>query len=402
MHPMYLFNPIMKTIYTLIFLLFIIVTATYAQNVTGRFTLNGTIKRPNVTKAILIYNATVIDEYKYIQVSDSVEVSDNDFVFSGYLAEPVMAKLQIGGEELRFAIEPSVMTLTIPDTDPDSFILEGSRLHTHVETMGRIRSGLYEKIAEIRGKIADPNEQDEGTVKKNQQALDSLNSVLSKADIVYAKENPDYFFGIQMLGFQMRALSFGINTAKEARDMFNSFSPEFRQTLSGKITNILIKSRENTQAGGIAPEFSVKDIDGNTIDLSRFSNKRYVLIDAWASWCAPCVKSIPHVKELYNKYHDKGLEVIAISRDEDLQAWRNAINKYETQDWHHILAEKEPGSVMKGHFIEDDIMNLYPIFAIPKYFLIDMEGVVIGSWDGAGKKNMNELDQILARIFVDD
>ena len=66
--------------------------------------------------------------------------------------------------------------------------------------------------------------------------------------------------------------------------------------------------------GEAAPEFSLPGANGDTIKLSSFRGK-IVMIDFWASWCGPCRIANPHVVKLYEKYKDKGFEVLGISID---------------------------------------------------------------------------------------
>ncbi|MBR6883905.1 MAG: TlpA family protein disulfide reductase, partial [Bacteroidales bacterium] len=84
----------------------------------------------------------------------------------------------------------------------------------------------------------------------------------------------------------------------------------------------------------------------------------YVILDFWATWCAPCVQSIPTLKEVYAKYHDKGLEIYSISQDSKAKEWKTFVAENE-MTWINVLA--------KGGKVYKD----YGIQFIPTVFLID-------------------------------
>lgn len=116
----------------------------------------------------------------------------------------------------------------------------------------------------------------------------------------------------------------------------------------------------------IAPAFIIKDTAGNDIKLEKFKGK-WLLIDFWASWCGPCRKNNPLLKEFFLKYHDKGLEVLSISVDTDIEKWKKAIIKDE-MNWHQ-------GSDLLGQ--ESGVGKTYQINAVPIYYLLSPEGHII-------------------------
>ncbi len=117
--------------------------------------------------------------------------------------------------------------------------------------------------------------------------------------------------------------------------------------------------------------FEAPDLAGMTPDSNQYSLKqmrgKVVLIDFWASWCGPCRKENPNVVASYNKYHEKGFDVLGVSLDREINAWRNAI-KQDGLPWHHI-------SDLKGW--QSAHAALYSISSIPQTLLLDREGKII-------------------------
>lgn len=68
------------------------------------------------------------------------------------------------------------------------------------------------------------------------------------------------------------------------------------------------------RAGTKPPDFELTGIDGKSVSLAQFHGK-VVLLNFWATWCAPCVSEMPSLQRLYQKYHDKGLEIVAVAVD---------------------------------------------------------------------------------------
>jgi thiol-disulfide isomerase/thioredoxin len=148
----------------------------------------------------------------------------------------------------------------------------------------------------------------------------------------------------------------------------------------------------------MAHEFTKQDINGQTLSLASLRGK-YVLLDFWASWCGPCRKGNPHLKSLYSKYKDKGLEIVGVSDDDrDLAAWKKAVEQDGIGIWRHVLRGLDMEKRMANQPNPDDISDYYGIHSLPTKILIDPQGKIIGRYGGGGEDD-EAMDKKLASIF---
>jgi peroxiredoxin len=136
------------------------------------------------------------------------------------------------------------------------------------------------------------------------------------------------------------------------------------------------------KVGKPAPAFTSEDINGNTVRLDAYRGK-YVLIDFWATWCAPCIAELPRLQAAYRTYHDAGLEIIAISLDE---------SKTAVVDF--ARARKIPWPQLHNASGSTDLVEAFGVSSIPATYLIDPQGTVI-RLDVRGKA----LDETLRRLI---
>lgn len=236
--------------------------------------------------------------------------------------------------------------------------------------------------------LKDTTEQNEINLKIEE--LDRVSKINNDKEIQleldFIDKHPSSFLTFELLKFRIKRgdLNYEIVKAK-----FDSLSSEIQNGLAGIEFNIFLQKIKESSIGGLAPDFEGKDVNVKPIKLSSFRNNKYVLLDFWASWCAPCREEFPFLKEMYSKYKEKGFEIINVSRDEKLESWRNAILKDKIGEWKHF-STKENNSAIE---------SIYIITGIPVKILINKEGLIVGKWKGGGEENKVAIEKILAEIF---
>lgn len=135
--------------------------------------------------------------------------------------------------------------------------------------------------------------------------------------------------------------------------------------------------------GAEAPEFILPTVAGEQFSLKSLRGN-IVILDFWASWCAPCIAEMPIVKEIYAQYKDKGLKVVGISMDNVKAAWAKSIDKVLIP-WMHV-------SSLKG-MKRCPVAQLYQVYAIPKLYIIDKEGKIIAK-DLRGEDLKKKIDEL--------
>lgn len=131
------------------------------------------------------------------------------------------------------------------------------------------------------------------------------------------------------------------------------------------LTGAALSGSAQIKAGQPAPDLSLPDGNGRTVQLSSLKGS-VVLIDFWASWCGPCRQNNPHLVKLYSKYHDKGLEILGISLDNNSDAWRAAIGQ-DGIIWRQVIDIKGWDAASAA---------TYGVNSIPASFLLDKNGTI--------------------------
>jgi thiol-disulfide isomerase/thioredoxin len=123
-----------------------------------------------------------------------------------------------------------------------------------------------------------------------------------------------------------------------------------------------------------ASSFKAVDIDAKPVSFPSDYKGRVVMLDFWATWCPPCVGEVPGIVAVYNKYHDKGFDILGVSLDQEngLDRVRGFMTKYKMA-WRQIY---------DGKYWQARLARFYKVDSIPRAFLVDGDtGAILASGD---------------------
>lgn len=379
----------MKFIFLIILVHFSVVNAfgQNTRNFPGQFTLNGWLKGRD-TGIIVLWHPDITGTY----IKDTVRTKEGKFQFQGLIKEPSYVHLigsKAKGNYASFYLESGIQTIYLEENKFEDFILKESFTQKQADTLKTIVNGIFEKykdwlnesdkILEQYSKATDSltklklDKELKRLSKRNAIVYDSVR----KETIAFIRNHPDSYVSANYLDSYFSNLQI---TSDSTQFLFSRFSDRIKNSLSGRaIQEELIKRKGNIKAAN----FSATDINNKKISLDDFKGT-YVLLNFWASWCIPCIKEIPELKLLHNKYASKGFAIITISIDADKQNWIDAVKKYQLEKFSNVLANDE---------IHQKYSNTKQ--PIPSMLLINRQGIII--WNSMSPTV--SLSEILSKEF---
>lgn len=194
----------------------------------------------------------------------------------------------------------------------------------------------------------------------------------------YFKNNPNSLIASRLVFDNLR----NDGNILKAKSLFLKLPKKQKDSYYGK--QIQLKMQANNLIGSQAINFTKNDINDNEVVLYDLLKENYVLLEFWGSWCNPCRAEHPQLINLYQKYHQKGFEIIGVADDDNsIDKWKNAIEDDKINLWPQILRGKKIDE-NKHTDKPIDIGNMYFVRQFPTLVLIDKQRKVIGRFDIAG------------------
>ena len=260
-------------------------------------------------------------------------------------------------------------------TNAYDFISERNKMNTYVAAEVAEASKYFEKYGSA---IFDGNHKD------LQEHFFELDRRIYIKGIEYIKKTGNSYFSFW--DFRSNAHYSGLSV-DSILSIFNSTFPvSFKNSTEGHAYRQLLIGKLESKKGNPAAQFSAIDINGNRVTLSSFKNKKYVLLDFWATWCVPCIKAMPLLSDLREKYSEE-LEIISIAYPTNISQVKDLVAK-QKMNWINI-------------YNDTSLINSYGgMGAIPKLFLIDKSGKIVYDNQKDNDSDLKILVNILEQNLV--
>lgn len=323
------------------------------------YTLNGKIE-DNTLEGVTM-NLQTHNGKEWVDVGNQV-VTNKQFKFTGVAEQPTMALLSFSDKEkgLRGS------KLFILENGKTNFFFDKEQ---NVNMEGTKQNNLIQSFEDEMDNATPKSTVDsiQNNLYSQEEASKKIEEIVGtqKRIIVdFAKKNVNTLAGTTIFLNTVGSLDFADKLA--VLDMMDNKTKQnpLIQSIASQV-----EKEKRVAVGQPYTNFTLPDTNGNPFSLSQLiGQSNYVLIDFWASWCGPCLRSFPDLTAFYNESEREKIEIIGVSLDRDGQSWKSAIEKHGLV-WKHVSDLK---------FWQSEAAQLYGVGSIPHTILIDKDGKIVG------------------------
>jgi len=352
----------MRVIFSLLTVTFLVA----CQGDSNTYTLSGTAQGFEDGTNILVNQINPVTNQP--SVIDTIIVTNGAFTASYPKTDMATVNYLSVGQQGNVAYFPENKDLQVTmykDSIQASYVTGSPQNEAYRDFVNAVtKFGQRKQDVSSRYRIAQ--QQQDGMLAKQ---LQEENAKILEEETEYKKkfiaENGNSLFSVMLISEMLNKKQL---TSIEAKAAMDGLDEKLKESTTAVKIKTTIDSMSAADIGAKAPEFSAKTPEGNELALSETLGK-YTIIDFWASWCKPCRRENPNVVKVYEKYHDKGLNIISVSLDRQghKERWIKAIAD-DNMDWYHVS---------NLQFWQDPIAKQYSVRSIPATFLLDENGIII-------------------------
>ena len=353
------------------------------------FTITGTVANAEYAEGRYVMMHQMIDGAR---VTDSAQIINGVYTFTGFVDAPVSATVSF--------FDPERPTWIIHA----NLIIENANIEITTGTDGRTRvSGtannnalqefadaqfiIQERLRALAQDMREAREVGDTVLartlgEKLREVSGEVNAEVRELRVEFVRNNINNFAGLSQLGDVMRNLS-----PEELEDLIAGANRRTLQTEEVMTVVERIDAMRKTAVGQPFVDLTMPDPDGTMISISDFVGNGYLMIDFTATWCGPCRAGRPAMIETFNRFNDRGFNIVSVWFEQTHEAWLRGLAASNIPGWPKMSDIK---------MWQSDGARLYVVPHVPYSVLIDPNGIIIARGLRGDDLN-NKLEELLGR-----
>ena len=319
-----------------------------------------------------------------IEKTDTLKVKKGKFTIQNNESKMRLARCKVktaeGDKRLNVYLVPGENG-TVKGTT-ENVVWDGTQFYKEYQELENVTSPITEKMDELDlsyHKQVDAGANADSLRKIIEPLYSDLSKQLNEAKMDFIGKHPNSGVSVTLL--------LGLKDAEKALENMSGLASD------GKYSNFIdfVKAeierekaqnaaRQKVADGKMAPDFTLKSIDGSDLSLSSLRGK-YVILDFWGSWCIWCIKGFPEMKKYYEKYSER-IEILGVDCSDTEEKWKAAVAKHELK-WKHVYNPKD-----------SKLIEQYAITGFPTKIIIDPEGKIVKTVVGEDPAFYEFLDEL--------